>query len=274
MNKKHILSILTLVFLSACSNNKQADISLTETAKKDNSSIFKTEVQNDAIKTPSVFANCADCYNANNLKQYFNSINYNQKSQTEDLIIKQVIKDLFSSKDTRLKKEVFFQSMYPIAHQVNQEIEVEKRDIANGKNIDILMKKYKVDNLTDLKIRVDTIPAPILLAQAAIESAYGTSRFAYEGNALFGQWTTNKNGMSPKERPDSKWKVAKFDTPLDSARSYALNMNTNRTYIKFRKLRSQGLDPVYGLEKYSQKGMEYVNIVNSVIKSNNLEQYR
>ncbi|MCT4574864.1 MAG: glucosaminidase, partial [Alphaproteobacteria bacterium] len=84
----------------------------------------------------------------------------------------------------------------------------------------------------------------------------------------------DKNGMTPKEKPNSVWKVARFDTPLDSARAYAFNLNTNRSYDKFRKLRAQGKDPIYGLAKYSQKGEEYINIVSSVIKVNNLNKYK
>jgi Bax protein len=274
--KKVAISTISIILLSACSTTVQ-------TSKVQRSQIVEPSITLETVETKpkiekeekynNIFIQCKQCDNPSRLQHYFNSIDYNLASKTSALLIKDITKGLFKTQDTKLKKEVFFKSIYPLAYRINKEINAEKVYMNNGKNIDKLFKKYKVDNMADLKIRLDNIPVSMIMAQAAIESAYGTSRFAEEGNALFGQWTTNPNGMTPREKPNSKWKVARFKTPLDSTRAYALNVNTNRTYINFRKLRSEGKDPIYGLDKYSQKGSEYIDIIKSVIKSNHLEKF-
>jgi Bax protein len=270
MKHKRLLYIIaTTLLLSSCSTTKLIVVESVE------QSIDKTETkqlkESITIKT---FDNCNKCSNPLELKAYFNSINYMKEAKNGSLILNTINPGLFKTQDVKLKKDMFFKSIYPIAYQANKEIKIERQDLILEKNIDQLMTKYKVDNIADLKIRLNVLPIPMIMAQAAIESAYGTSRFAEEGNALFGQWTTDPSGMTPREKPDSKWKVARFETPLDSARAYAINVNTHRTYIKLRGLRSKGLDPINGLDKYSQKGTEYIDIINSVIKSNNLNKYK
>ena len=261
MKKTLKFMLAGLILMSACSSN-------------DNYLEQNAEMATNTVKPRSALPLCTNCSNPKELKTYFDSINYIKMSKSDKLIIRDINEGLFQADDRDLKKEVFFKSTYPLAYQVNKEIKLEKRDLAKNRNIAQLMKKYKVDNVADLKVRLGTIPVSIIMAQAAIESAYGTSRFAEEGNALFGQWTTNPNGMTPREKPDSKWKVARFATPLDSARSYALNINTNSTYREFRKLRSEGKDPIDGLGKYSQKGDEYMKILSSIIDNNNLINYK
>lgn len=273
--KKLSLTMIGIIILSACSSLKHHDNKQKETVHETEIVVPKT-LQIKEKPTPnkiSVLKGCSNCYNVNNMKHYFDSINYARLSKTKNLIINKISKNLFQSEDINLKKEVFFKSIYPLVYQVNKEIKAEQKDIAKYKNLVPIMQKYGVKNIADLKARVNTIPASIFLAQAAIESAYGTSRFAEEGNALFGQWTTDPNGITPREKTNSIWKVARFDTPLDSARAYALNINTHNSYKGFRELRSRGLNPVNGLYKYSQKGTDYIDLVNSVIKSNNLNKY-
>jgi len=267
MNKKSILLLIITIVLSSCSLTKR-----TTTFKEE--PIVIKETKNIIVnKAKEKDSSINSCKTAKDLQTYFKSIDYEKKIGSEDLILKDIPVGMFDIYDAQEKKKLFFKVMYPIALKVNEEIAKEREDLLNGKNLESLMKKYKTTDLEQLKLRVDVIPIPMFLAQAAIESAYGASRFAEEGNALFGQWTTSKTGMSPSEKPDSKWKVARFKTLLDSARAYALNINTNRTYSYLRYLRSRGQDAAYGLSRYSQKGKEYIDIIHSVIRKNNLNKY-
>ena len=97
------------------------------------------------------------------------------------------------------------------------------------------------DFFSELLNRVDTIPASLALGQGAYESGYGTSRFSLEGNSYFGQWTYGGKGMAPKQKRASKgnYGVAAYEWPLDSVRSYMLNLNTHRAYSGLRKKRAQ-----------------------------------
>ena len=128
---------------------------------------------------------------------------------------------------------------------------------------------------------MDAIPPSLALGQTAYESGYGTSRFAVEGNALFGQWTYSGGGMKPKEHRASKgdYGVAAYDWPFDSVRSYMQNLNTHSAYQKLRdkrlSLRNQekevtGVALAETLDKYSERGMEYVNTLKSIIRVNGL----
>ena len=138
------------------------------------------------------------------------------------------------------------------------------------------------DFLSNLLTRVDTIPASLALGQGAYESGYGTSRFALAGNSYFGQWTYDGTGMSPKHKRASKgnYGVAAYEWPLDSVRSYMMNLNTHRAYSGLRdkraQLRTQG-KAVTGealaqtLTSYSERGMEYVNSLTGMMRFNQLD---
>ena len=98
------------------------------------------------------------------------------------------------------------------------------------------MKEYEAHTLDDILIKVDEIPVSLALAQAVIESGWGTSRFAYEGNALFGQyvWGKNKNGIIPNDRETNAiYKIKSFDNLSESVASYMKNLNTNFHYHDF-----------------------------------------
>jgi len=121
------------------------------------------------------------------------------------------------------------------------------------------------------------------LAQAAIESGWGTSRFALQGNSLFGQWTwVEGNGIAPTERAEgATHSVKAFDSLRASVRDYLLNLNTNKAYEHLRdlrqQLRDQGREPdahimAAGLSKYSQRGDHYVDEVRAIINSADLAQ--
>ncbi len=146
-------------------------------------------------------------------------------------------------------------------------------------------EKYGVTSkdLTTLKIRMDEIPVSLALAQAAKETGWGTSRFAQEGNALFGQWTWSGEGLKPKEADENKGhKVMKFNVLQASVRAYQRNLNTHRSYKNFRLARAhlrdknQPLDSLIlsqFLKNYAETGNQYVEVLQKIINQNNLKDF-
>jgi Bax protein len=127
--------------------------------------------------------------------------------------------------------------------------------------------------------RVDTLPEMLVLVQAANESAWGTSRFAREGNNLFGQWCFRQGcGLVPQDRPaGATYEVARFDSVSESIGSYMHNLNTGYTYRELREIRAamraNGRQPgadelARGLSSYSERGQEYIDELRSMIRHN------
>ena len=126
-------------------------------------------------------------------------------------------------------------------------------------------------------------PVSLALAQAAKETGWGTSRFAQEGNALFGQWTWNGEGIRPAGvDKDAKHKVAKFAVLKASVRAYQRNLNTHSSYIEFRKERAiqrdndetlDSLKLVNYLDKYAETGQQYIDVLKQIIKQNSLSDF-
>ena len=136
--------------------------------------------------------------------------------------------------------------------------------------------------IDELLYKLDIIPPGLALGQAAYESGYGTSRFAGEGNALFGQWTFGGKGLKPEQQRESlgDHRIAAFDWPFDSVRAYFINLMSHPAYDAFRKLRaerraagqpltSQALAD--GLISYSERGQAYVDTLKGIIRVNGLE---
>ncbi len=130
--------------------------------------------------------------------------------------------------------------------------------------------------------RVDVLPVSLALAQAANESAWGTSRFTLEGNNLFGQWCYEEGcGIVPNRRRDgATHEVKKFNNIGEAVEAYLLNINTHPSYRELREMRqamrnrSRELDPMqlaYGLAQYSERGENYVDEVQTIIEQNNLQ---
>jgi Bax protein len=128
---------------------------------------------------------------------------------------------------------------------------------------------------------VDAVPPSLALAQAAVESGWSTSRFAVQGNALFGQWTWGADGITPQEQRGEMgdYKIRRFDSPEASIAAYMHNLNTHRSYRGFRaeraRLRAEGVPPggsmlAHTLTSYSEKGEEYTEMLLSVIRVNQL----
>ena len=127
------------------------------------------------------------------------------------------------------------------------------------------------------------MPVSLALAQAAKETGWGTSRFALEGNALFGQWTWSGDGIKPAGAEDNtKHKVMKFKVLKASVRAYQRNLNTHSSYKNFRQLRAQlrdddkKLDSLILADKlnnYAETGEEYTKILKQIIKQNSLKDF-
>jgi len=130
---------------------------------------------------------------------------------------------------------------------------------------------------------MDEIPVSLAIAQAAKETGWGTSRFALEGNALFGQWTYSGEGIKPANSDsDSSHKVMKFKVLQASVRAYQRNLNTHSSYKGFREARAiqrdnygelNSLELVRFLDKYAETGDEYTEILIKIIKQNSLNDF-
>ncbi|MGZ9899162.1 glucosaminidase domain-containing protein [Shewanella gaetbuli] len=192
------------------------------------------------------------------------------------------------------KKMIFFRLMAPLVLLSNEKVLLERRYIEVHDNDDDkvikLAQKYKIIDepapITDeqkaaLLARVDIIPPSLVLAQAAEESGWATSRFTVEGNAFFGQWDFSGNGMVPKQQRTElgNYGIARFDSPLASVIGYLTNINTHNAYQKLRDLRAQlrhnnapitGLELAGTLDKYSERGQEYIDGIRSLINYNKL----
>ncbi len=137
-----------------------------------------------------------------------------------------------------------------------------------------LCKKYKAYTVDDLLFKIDTIPVGLALAQAALESGWGTSRFFSEANNVFGRWLFGK-GLGLRAR-DSDVRLKRFPSILDSVSDYFYNLNAGWAYESFRVARSytkSSLHLAEYLEKYSILGKEYVARLKRLIKENNLDAY-
>ena len=130
---------------------------------------------------------------------------------------------------------------------------------------------------------MDIVPVSLAIAQAAKESGWGTSRFAIEGNALFGQWTWSGEGIKPAGiDSEEKHKVMKFKVLKASVRAYQRNLNTHGSYKQFRSARANMRDSDVELDsliladfldKYAATGKEYTKIIKQIIKQNNLQDF-
>jgi Bax protein len=221
------------------------------------------------------------------------------------LVLEQIPEDINSSVNTRTKKNTFFMALLPMVLLANQEIRQERKEIQqilarhqartdeadDRERIHKIAKRYGLRGrpLTDhrarrqLLQRVDTIPPALVLAQAANESAWGTSRFAQMGNNLFGEWTFKPGtGLVPAGRPAGEtYEVRVFASLYQSIRSYMNNLNRNGAYRKLRGIRDElrkrqkpvtGTALSSGLINYSQRREEYIKEITAMIRQNNLEQ--
>jgi len=204
------------------------------------------------------------------------------------------------------KKEAFFNFLQPQIDASNQEVlalrnkieQLKKRYKEMGKSlstkeIDFLnatASTYKIlnfnleeDGFAQLLKKVDVVPPSLATAQAANESAWGTSRFAVDGNNYFGQWCFEKGcGLVPKNRAQgASHEVAAFDSVQESVQQYMFNINSHETYQSLRTLRENlrksneqitGITLAEGLVGYSERGDAYIKEIQMMIRYNNLSK--
>ena len=239
--------------------------------------------------------------NATTIKQLFEDTDYKLEDVRKTKLVKPVALTLLPNEikmieNTNKRKEFFIQIVLPLILKENNNIKLDRKRlfsiINKSNNTDLekkwLDKKYKQygipsKDLSTLKIRMDEVPVSLALAQAAKETGWGTSRFAQEGNALFGQWTWSGEGLKPKDADKNEGhKVMKFNVLQASVRAYQRNLNTHSSYKEFRKerakLRDKGL-PLNSiilskfLDQYAETGNQYVEVLQKIIKQNNLEDF-
>jgi len=209
--------------------------------------------------------------------------------------------------DTKTKKSTFFEYMLPMIRNANTDIAAERAivtpllaKLVDGQNLSAaeqgklapLFDKYKIDidgelstgDVNELLRRCDIVPASLVLAQSANESAWGTSRFATKGNNFFGLWCFSKGcGLTPAQRDDgASHEVASFDTVNQGVRHYVHTINTNNAYQRLREIRADlradneaitGTILAEGLLRYSERGKAYVEEIQSMIRFNKLQRY-
>ena len=238
---------------------------------------------------------------ASTIKQLFEDTGYKLDDIRKDKLVKPIALDSFPREikmieNTKKRKELFIQIVLPLILQENNNIRLDRKrlfSIINKSNnsklekkwLDKKYKQYGIPSkdLSTLKIRMDEIPVSLALAQAAKETGWGTSRFAQEGNALFGQWTWSGDGLKPKEADENEGhKVMKFNILQASVRAYQRNLNTHKTYKEFRLARAQlrdlnkPLDSIIlakYLDEYAETGQKYVKILQKIIEQNNLKDF-
>jgi Bax protein len=235
------------------------------------------------------------------IKQLFEDTGYNLQDVRKKKLVKPVALTLLPQEikmieNVKKRKEFFIQIVLPLIIQENNNIRLDRKtlfNIINKSNNTALEKKwlekkykqYGVNSrdLSVLKIRMDEIPTSLAIAQAAKETGWGTSRFAQEGNALFGQWTWSGEGLKPKKAEEGKGhKVMKFNVLQASVRAYQRNLNTHSSYKDFRKARAEFRDlnmPLDSIElstylnKYAETGNQYVEVLQKIITQNKLKDF-
>ena len=233
--------------------------------------------------------------------QLFKDVDYDLRTVRNEKLVKPIYftqfpRDLENLQSVQLKKETFIKIVLPLVVAENEKILddreklkglVDKKFTSDSEKQWLRQKlleyKVKKSDLKELMFRMDMIPVSIALAQAAKESGWGTSRFALEGNAIFGQWTWDGQGIAPLKRDgDKNHKILKFPILRASVKAYKNNLNTHKSYFKFREKRKQlrtknknitGLALTETLKNYAQTGSEYTKILNQIITQNRLSDF-
>ena len=258
----------------------------------DKNFLFEDVVTFDELPKDSVRLSAAT------IEELFKSTDYNLEDVRKNKLVKPISLTILPAEITKIenskkRKDLFIQIILPLVIAENNNIKSDRKKLFSilnkSKNtkaeqgwINSKFKQYGVINkdLSTLKVRMDEVPVSMAIAQAAKETGWGTSRFAQEGNALFGQWTWSGEGIKPSEADDdSTHKVMKFNVLQASVKAYQRNLNTHSTYKDFRSARAElrdndeKLDSIIlseYLDKYAETGKEYVKILQQIIRQNNL----
>ena len=262
----------------------------------DTKNLFEDIFSFDEIPTDTVRLS------ASTVKELFKDTEYDLNEIRKSKLVKPIKLSLLPEEirkieSTKEKKKLFLEIILPLVLEENNRIKLDRIKlfrVLNKKNnsnseirwLNTKFKQYGVVNkdLSTLKIRMDEIPVSLALAQAAKETGWGTSRFAIEGNALFGQWTFSGEGIKPAgaDSSDGSHKVMKFKVLKASVRAYQRNLNTHNSYREFRKARAlmrerdqklNSLDLADYLDKYAATGVEYTKIIKKIIEQNSLQDF-
>ena len=238
---------------------------------------------------------------ATTIEELFKSTNYNLDDVRKNKLVKPISltllpHEIVEIENVKKRKDLFIQIILPLVIKENHYIKKDRNKLFTILNKSKNTKKQKnwlnlkfkqygvVDNdLSTLKIRMDEIPISLAIAQAAKETGWGTSRFAQEGNALFGQWTWSGEGIRPLGADNnSTHKVMRFKVLQASVKAYQRNLNTHSSYKNFRSARAEmrdneeKLDGVIlsgHLDRYAETGKAYVKILQQIIRQNNLTDF-
>ena len=299
---KKNLNIVSIEIKNESKSNfiKVLDGQVLETGEKTDKGLNTKNLFEDIINFEETSNNTVRL-SAATIEQLFEETEYSLKNVRETKLVKPIALSLLPEEikkieNTKRRKNLFIQIILPLILEENNKIKQDRIklfSILNRNNnskiekkwLNYMFKRYGVlkKDLSTLKIRMDEIPVSLAIAQAAKETGWGTSRFALEGNALFGQWTWSGEGIKPAgSDSDSTHKVMKFKILKASVRAYQRNLNTHSSYRNFRKVRAQQRDNkkklnslilVDYLDKYAETGKEYTKILKQIIKQNDLTDF-
>jgi len=238
---------------------------------------------------------------ASTIEQLFKDTNYSlsevrRTKKVKPIRLSLLPNEMKSIENSGKRKNLFIKIILPLVLEENNRIIIDRKKLftilnknKNSKDeikwLNQKFKQYGVVNkdLATLKVRMDIIPVSLAIAQAAKETGWGTSRFAIEGNALFGQWTWSGEGIKPAGADtDATYKVMKFNVLKASVRAYQRNLNTHSSYKKFRFVRAQlrddnkkldSLKLAEYLDNYAQTGTEYTKVLKQIIQQNQLQDF-
>jgi len=256
---------------------------------------------------------------ADELESYFASLGYTREAlragadEVPRVRIAAYPRGWSHGAETSRKKSLFFRTLLPLVLEVNERILASREQLvavleecppgeplprSAGHWLGALGARYelwaperavRIDRLTpyerrELLLRVDAVPVSLALGQAAYESGYASSRAAFEGNALFGQWHWGR-GLRPARPREAlgDYRIASFGSPLAAVEAYAFNLNTHRAYREFRQLRAEqrleetgqldGLELAGAMTRYAESGDDYVETLRGLIRRNRLRRY-
>ncbi len=238
---------------------------------------------------------------ASTIEQLFKDIDYSleevrKTKKVQPIRLSLLPNEIKEIENSKKRKSLFIKIILPLILEENNRILLDRKRLfsilnknKNSKKeinwLNLKFKQYGVLNkdIPTLKVRMDIVPVSLALAQAAKETGWGTSRFALEGNALFGQWTWSGEGIKPAgAENNTKHKVMKFKVLKASVRAYQRNLNTHTSYKNFRQLRAQlrddgeKLDSLIladQLDNYAETGKEYTKILKQIIQQNSLRDF-
>jgi Bax protein len=276
---------------------KKAPNGLTVNYTIRNTNLFETNPSDVTVDYISKSSEMIEIF-----KKYQFSIDNLLNNQSANLIIfSSLPKDFMEIQPVIERKRLFINTLIPIIYSENLQILNDRKKIldwwreSDGENFSRdfwprwlfeLSEKYgsSDSNLGNLLVRVDIVPISLALAQAAIESGWGTSRYSREGNAVFGQYTFDESeGLKPRDRnKNDQFFIKKFSNLSESVRSYLKNINTHLAYADFREERKKlrmsgenlsGYKLVNFLKDYSERKDFYIKDVKEIMTSNNFKKF-